>query len=121
MDQSKALNRLIEAADLVGMIEDLTDPGRIESLSAASLSGLRITLRGVRDTILSSHGALASDLVSRAKSSTMSQISENRQRSTQLSQRVAKESMPTPQKSESSAAPQITRKDLRAALEKAVK
>lgn len=76
MDQSKALHKLLEAADLIGMVEDLTEPKRIENLSAASWTGMRITLRTVREAILASHNTLAKDLVERSRIS--SQVAQSR-------------------------------------------
>ncbi len=70
MEESKALHRLTEVADLVGMVEEILNPAMIERLSPASLSGIRITLRNVREGIQSSHAALASDLVARSRVST---------------------------------------------------
>ncbi len=67
MDQSKALQKLLEAADLTKMIEDLMDPSRSESILSSS-SGIRITLKNIRETILSSQGVLAKDFVARARS-----------------------------------------------------
>ena len=75
MDQSKALHKLLEAADLVGMIEDLTEPNRVQALSPASWTGMRITLRSIRDAIMESHNTLAKDLVERARVS--SQIAQS--------------------------------------------
>ncbi|NDC37053.1 MAG: hypothetical protein EBZ48_03255 [Proteobacteria bacterium] len=70
MDQSKALQRLTESADLVGMIEDLVRTAQSERLSAATMAGMRITLRNIRDSILASHDLFASELVSRNRSRT---------------------------------------------------
>ncbi len=68
MDQTKALHQLIEAADLVSMLETLTAPGMIEKMAASnSWSGLRITLRNVRDAILASHDGLAEQVVALAR------------------------------------------------------
>ena len=67
MDQSKALHKLLEAADLVGMIEDLTNPSKVDSFTPASWSGMRITLRSVREQLLETHRSLSRDLVSRSR------------------------------------------------------
>lgn len=61
MDQGTALQKLMEAAALVGMVEELANPSTLERLSATSISGLRITLRSIRESIISSHAALSSD------------------------------------------------------------
>lgn len=67
MEQTKALQGLMESADLVKMLEDIIGVGAIDRLSPASLSGMRITLKGVRETILTSHDALASDMIKRSQ------------------------------------------------------
>ena len=72
MDQSRALRQLMEAADLVYMLEELTASGK--QLSASSVSGLRLTLRGVRETLVHSHDALASSAVSRVRSESKSPV-----------------------------------------------
>jgi hypothetical protein len=54
--------KLLEAADLIGMVEELSAPGR-EQTSPLTRAGLRITLKNVRDSILASHDALAAELV----------------------------------------------------------
>lgn len=66
MEQSNALHKLMEAADLVKMLEELTAPGRIERLSSSSLSGLRITLRNIRQSMIESHSTLTAQLVDRS-------------------------------------------------------
>lgn len=61
MDHSAALHKLMEAAALVGMVEELANPGTFERLSPSSLSGLRITLRTIRESIVASHDALTGE------------------------------------------------------------
>ena len=68
MDQSKALQKLTESADLIGMIEDLVRVSQSERLSAATISGMRHTLRNIRESILASHDQFASDLVIHSRS-----------------------------------------------------
>lgn len=79
MDQSNALNRLLEASDLVKMMEELIAPGNYERLSPSSLSGARITLRTLRDSILASHDALAGELVTRSKGRLDAQLTSTAQ------------------------------------------
>ncbi len=69
MEESKAIHRLVEVQDLVGMVEDMLAADMVERLSPAAWSGIRITLRNVRETIGASHGAMATGLVQRAKTS----------------------------------------------------
>ncbi|MCB0311611.1 MAG: hypothetical protein KDD42_10270 [Bdellovibrionales bacterium] len=66
MDTSKALNSLLEAADLTRMVEQLTAPGSTESFQS-SVAGMRITLRNIRNTILASHSILAKERVESAR------------------------------------------------------
>jgi hypothetical protein len=70
MEQSKALTKLLEAADLTGMLEDLANSALAGKLTPSSLAGMRITLDRIRETILSSHDALASGLVTQSRSRT---------------------------------------------------
>ncbi len=63
MEQSNALTKLLEAADLLGMLEDLTNPQTVSKLSPASLAGMRITMRSARELVLNAHDKLASSLV----------------------------------------------------------
>ncbi len=72
MDQSTALNKLLEASDLVRMLEDLTAPANFARLSSGAVSGLRITLRSLREGILASHDCLAAEVVARAKANSSS-------------------------------------------------
>lgn len=67
MEQSKALHQLIESADLISMVETITNSASSESVPSKALPGIKIILRTVREAILSSHDALAGDYVSRAR------------------------------------------------------
>lgn len=67
METSKNLHKLLEIADLAGMVEDLMNPTTMSTLSPASWSGMRITLRNIKESLLSAHDKLASDLVGRSK------------------------------------------------------
>lgn len=67
MEESNALHRLTEAADLIRMVEELTAPSAFEKLSSSSIAGMRITLRNIRETVLSSHDTLAENLVNRSR------------------------------------------------------
>jgi hypothetical protein len=68
MEQTKALQELREAADLVGMMEDLINPNRIETLSPSSWAGMRLTLHSIRRAIMTSHSTLAKGMIARATS-----------------------------------------------------
>ena len=61
MEQNNALHTLIEIADLAKMVEELVSPGNLERLSPAGLSGVRITLRAIRELILDSHDAIVDE------------------------------------------------------------
>jgi hypothetical protein len=67
MAQKEALKTLLDAADLLSMVEDLFSPGVAENLSSASVSGMRLTLRGVKNAILEGHDVLATDLLMKAR------------------------------------------------------
>jgi hypothetical protein len=67
MEESKAIHRLVEAQDLVGMVEDMLAADMVERLSPSAWSGIRITLRNIRESIGASHAAMATNLVQRAK------------------------------------------------------
>ncbi len=69
MEQSRALQGLNDAADVVKFIEETLAIGSVERMSAASISGMQVMLRSVRDSIMSSHDVLANDFVARAKGS----------------------------------------------------
>ena len=73
MEQSKALQSLLESADLMKMLEDIIASGTIDRLSPSSLSGMRLTLKSVREQVLSSHDSLASEMISRSKASSNGQ------------------------------------------------
>lgn len=122
MEESKALNKLIEAADLVGMVEELLSPTSTERLSASAWSGIRITIRNIKDTIESSHSALAQDLVQRSRAAVGSPAaSPINETAHPASDNGTKITNPVNfQLSPSSEAPriQMTRKDLKASLEK---
>lgn len=59
MDENNALQRLLEAADLIKMIEELTGPTDLHKLPAGTMAGLRITLKNVREAIVTSHQHLS--------------------------------------------------------------
>lgn len=135
MEESKALHRLGEAGDLVGMIEDLLNPSVVSRLSPAAWSGIRITLRSAREAINTSQSALASEFVSRARQNGANAAALNSSNAPSMEQPVssvgaAPQSLP--RGSNPAAAPvfgsgisdlqrgQLTRKDLRASLEKII-
>lgn len=105
MEQSKALQRLIESADLLKMLEDIIGTGAIDRLSPASLSGMRLTLKGVRESVLSSHDALASDMIARTQVKTATDGNTN-SRSIEV------------ERSEDNTEVGFTRRDLRATIDK---
>jgi len=123
MDHSKALHQLTEAADLVSMLESLTSPSAMSSTQTpASWGGLRITLRNIRETIMSSHDALASEVVSKARAqvSIQNQNTEILEVSDSGAVRQASPVRNVSQAPIASAAnaARIDRKDLRAQLER---
>jgi hypothetical protein len=60
MNKKLALQKLLEVADLVRMLEDLTSPTLNSTLSPSALGGIRVTLRHAREAILTSHQILES-------------------------------------------------------------
>jgi hypothetical protein len=107
MDQSKALNQISEAADLIAMLEALLNPANGEGLNASSLAGLRITLRNIRETMLKSHDSLAADLVARARARYESNKATNSEQAAQNSERENAQN-----------AIKMQRRDLRSSIEK---
>lgn len=69
MEESKALSKLNDATDLLMLLEDILNPLSIERLSQASWSGVRLTLRNARATLQESQTALSKEFVARARSS----------------------------------------------------
>ena len=67
MTQSQALNQLIDAADLVALLEEVTRPGSAVQLNTNTVSGLRVTLRTVREILLDSHDMLAKAFVEKVR------------------------------------------------------
>ena len=117
MDQSTALRELLEAADLLGMIEELTASTSVEKLTPSSTAGLKITLRNVRQTLVRSHDVLAREFVAQARARTQkpsteqsgSKAGENRSGRSSAMQALAETQRPP-----------IQRNDLRSAMEKRV-
>ncbi len=121
MEESRALKKLQEAADLIGMIEDLTSTTGIEKISPASWAGLKITLRNVRESLVQSHDVLANDLVHRARGSAITRGVESRPEPSILSGSAKPaDSAAIPSLTEAQKQSLITRKDLRTSLEKFV-
>ncbi|MFM1848897.1 MAG: hypothetical protein RL417_2371 [Pseudomonadota bacterium] len=94
MEETRALLRLLEAADLIGMVEELSAHPRGE-LSPIARAGLRVTLKNVRESILASHDSLAQGLC----------------------HKTAEPPRPT-QSTEAPNTPRFERRDLRATIEK---
>ena len=117
MDQSTALNKLLEAADLIGMLEDLTNSSG-GKIGPSSVAGMRITLRGLRDSLLQSHDSLAQEVVSRAHVRMAQQNHAVAPVATTLATQISE-----PRESAHSSdmnRVQFTKKDLRASLEKII-
>lgn len=67
METSKALNELKEAADLIGMVKEMTNPAIMDRLNPTSVAGIRITLRNIERSIRASHDALSGQMVAKAR------------------------------------------------------
>ncbi len=103
VDQNKALNSLLECADLIAMLDDLM--ASKNGSSAASVSGVRITLRNIREHILAGHDSLAQILISKKAPETAAAAQSNGITSVQSVVQQAQN-------------PAFQRKDLRATIEK---
>ena len=115
MEESKAINKLGEIADLVGMVEDMLNPQTQERLSQFAWSGIRITLRNIREQLQTSQSALAAEVLARARVSTTNSANaaggHNASAQALAQSRAAAPQSETPRT-------QILRRDLRAQLEK---
>ncbi len=69
ISDSQALRNISESADFIQMIEDLTNPANIDKITPAALSGMRLTLRNVRESLVDSYEQLSKGFVERSKSS----------------------------------------------------
>ena len=67
MEESRALSKLNDATDLLVLLEDILNPASIERLSSASWSGVRLTLRNARVTLQESQSSLSKEFVARAR------------------------------------------------------
>ena len=122
MEQSKALAALMEAGDLVRMIEDLTSPAVLPSISTDSMPGLRITLRNVRESILASHDALAGQVIQRAKVQLDSNASSGVHsiNGSSIHAERARTGSPSLSSSADGTAAAMSRRDLRSSIEKII-
>lgn len=139
MEESRALSKLNDATDLLVLLEDILNPASIERLSAASWSGVRLTLRNARITLQESQNSLSKEFVARARNSQTSGVSLNSNvgalsdeefsadttpiintnNSRQAQAKSQEELSPRSDKSTSEQSRvQITRRDLKATLEK---
>lgn len=116
MEQSKALNRLLEAADFLSMLEDLTNPSVISKLNSGTISGLRLTIKNVRETVLASHDALAASLVAKSRASLNANTSSSAESSRERAEQQATYQVIQPEQN----MPQAKRHDLRASLERII-
>ena len=71
MDESRALNKILECADLIAMLEDLSSAASRGALSASGISGIKITLRGIREQLLGSHDILAKTVMTKTQNAGM--------------------------------------------------
>lgn len=126
MEESKALSRLGEAADLLVLLEDILNPSSIERLSSASWSGIRLTLKNARQTLQESQSTLAKEFVARSRQTSPSAVT-NAMTVAQAPQAQVVQSVPRPEEISSpimnpnalnGGAQAQTRRDLKASLEK---
>lgn len=128
MEESKALHVLLESSDLLGMVEELLLARERGQVSQAASSGMRLTIRNVREMIVASQIALSSNIAARRRAE--SAAAEEAPASQEFSN-LPRSPIVRPMRAESanpnttSATPdsnrlQMTRKDLRASLEKII-
>lgn len=72
--QSASLAQLVEAAELIAMVEELLSVATPERLAPGLWPGIRVSLRNARRTILNSHDAFAGDLLQRARAQRVESI-----------------------------------------------
>jgi hypothetical protein len=123
MDQNAALHKLLESADLAKMLEELIAPGSLERLSPASISGLRVTLRSLRDSMLACHDLFAGDLVARARNRYESNSPQTRPSGIDLTAGapIARGDSPSiVRQALANEQPKTVKKDLRSSLEQIV-
>lgn len=103
MEQTAALRNLLDTADLLAMLDELLthSSGRV---SAAALSGIKVSIKNARENVLSSHDALAQGV-----------IQKPRQAPEAVAARPQTVAATTP-----NGAPAFDRKDLRASLERMI-
>lgn len=103
MEQTAALRNLLDTADLLAMLDELLthSSGRV---SAAALSGIKVSIKNARDNVLSSHDALAQGVIQKAKPASEATIARPQQSAS----------------ASTSGAPAFDRKDLRASLERMI-
>lgn len=89
MEESRALSKLNEAADLLLLLEDVLNPSSVERLSQGSWSGLRITLKNARSMLQESQVSLSKEFVSRARNSQTLGSGANTSNSTSLNGNAA--------------------------------
>lgn len=125
MDQSKALQRLTEAADLTAMVEELLKGAQNDKALNTGMPGIRLTLKSIREAILASHDVFAGEMVARSRGRAESTVlpvsaSSDSQATTKML------TAPTTEPSSSATEPTVMdptrlglrRRDLRAAIER---
>ena len=114
MEKVKALSMLVEATELLKMVEDLTSlsPDRL----TANITGIRLTLKSARDRVSLGHDSLARDLLANSRSAASeapSASADSRYRA--LVQASQERSSAAPADADAA-----KRRDLRSAIDKAV-
>lgn len=116
MDRSKALNTMLEAAELSKMIEELMAPQGTDKLPVI-LSGMRVTMRAIRERILASHEMLAREMVNNAK--LRAEARDENEAAIRQSSALSRPELEAPAERPLSGSALLTnRSSLRAALEK---
>lgn len=109
MDNTNHLKNLLEASDLLAMLEELIQNSG-GKLNPSTLSGLRLSIRNAKEIVLSSHDSIAQALLQRNKQDASSAAHATSQALSSGSQAVSVQGM----------AQQAQRKDLRSSLERII-
>jgi len=75
MESTNNLKNLLEASDLLSMLEELIQNSG-GKLNPSTLSGLRLSIRNAKEMVLTSHDAIAQTLLQRSKQDSASSVAQ---------------------------------------------
>lgn len=120
MDETKALNKISESADLIKMLEELLNFDKPEKFSTV-LPGFKITLKNVREAILDGHDTLARSFIAQARQETFEARPAQTVRPTApSSDKLSVEKINLDKLDSPPRLPNTAKRDLREALEKSL-